>query len=272
MECAECVLVGDIVAEEEHGGGAHGGAHGAEGLAFVGRDEQQLADLLAVTDVELPDREVDPLDLGDDGLALVMVERAVVNGDRGRFLLERELGMVGDESAKGVKELRSSFLKCRIEVEREIDVELAPVGADEVDLGREAAERSEVPQRAAGDHGDVGLGQCSESSQRHRCLAKRQWGHRVVDEGRDRAVVVTGDQQVRRGGERRDATVEFGIVEEMTGHGRRRYSDGRRRLHRFGELRSASWARPRSPTATGTKTAARAFSASDATGRSAVPA
>ena len=116
MECAECVLVGDIVAEEEHGGGAHGGAHGAEGLAFVGRDEQQLADLLAVTNVELPDRDVDPLDLGDDGLALVIVERAVVNGDRGRFLLERELGMVGDESAKGVKELRSAFLKCRVEV------------------------------------------------------------------------------------------------------------------------------------------------------------
>ena len=151
-------LVGDIVAKEEHGGGAHGGTHGVERLALVGWDEQQLADLLAVTDVELPDREVDPLDLGDDGLALVIVECAVVNGDRGRFLLERELGMVGDESAKGVKELRSAFLKCRVEVEREIDVELAPVGADEVDLGREAAERSEVPQRSAGDHGDVGLG------------------------------------------------------------------------------------------------------------------
>ena len=104
MECAECVLVGDIVAEEEHGGGAHGGAHGAEGLAFVGRDEQQLADLLAVTNVELPDRDVDPLDLGDDGLALVIVECAVVNGDRRRFLLERELGMIGDELAKGIKE------------------------------------------------------------------------------------------------------------------------------------------------------------------------
>ena len=35
-----------IVAEEEHGGGAHGGAHGAEGLAFVGRDEQQLQTFL----------------------------------------------------------------------------------------------------------------------------------------------------------------------------------------------------------------------------------
>ena len=173
MECAERVFVGDIVAEEEHGGGAHGGAHGAEGLAFVGWNEQQLADLLAVTDAELFDLGLDPLDLGDDGLALVIVECSVVNGDRRRFLLERELGMVGDKSAKGVKEPRSAFLKCRVKVEGEIDVELAPVGADEVNLGGEAAECGEVSQRAAGDDSDVGLCQCSEASQCHRGLAQR---------------------------------------------------------------------------------------------------
>ena len=64
-----------------------------------------------MTNVELPDRDVDPLDLGDDGLALVIVECAVVNGDRRRFLLERELGMIGDELAKGIKEFFGDLKK-----------------------------------------------------------------------------------------------------------------------------------------------------------------
>ena len=60
-----------------------------------------------------------------------------------------------------------------VERVHEADVELGAVAADQVHLGRQAGQRRQVAQRAAGDHGGGGLVQAGERAQRADRLGHR---------------------------------------------------------------------------------------------------
>ena len=89
LEGLEGELVGDVVAHVQHCGAADVGTHRVERPPLVGRDEQQLTDLLAVADGEFADVGGDGVEHGDDLLDLGLVgDGSIVHGDRCRLLLE----------------------------------------------------------------------------------------------------------------------------------------------------------------------------------------
>ena len=139
LERLERELVGCVVTHEQHSGRTDLGTHGRERLAFVGGDERQLADLLAVADREVTDVVRDLGEVAQDDVDLVGVsDRTVVNRDRRRLLLQRDLWVLLDELGESAEQDRSSFPHGRIEIEGEVDVELGAMGTNQMDLGLEA--------------------------------------------------------------------------------------------------------------------------------------
>ena len=76
------------------------------------------------------------------------------------------------------------------------EVELRAVAPDQVHLAREAGERRQVAQRPAGDDRDDGLRQRRERPDGRDGLRERAGRRRIVDERRERAVVVAPDEQL----------------------------------------------------------------------------
>ena len=91
-----------------------------------------------------------------------------------------------------------------------------------MNLHREARQRREVPKRPAADHRNVGLGKGGEIAQGDRRLAQRQRLHRIGNDRGDRAVVVTGDQEMWGLCEQTETLHEFRIVQQFARHGSRR--------------------------------------------------
>ena len=81
------------------------------------------------------------------------------------------------------------------------------------------AKRSEVAQRSTRDDGNFGLGQVGQTAEGDGGFPQRKRLHWVVDDGRDRPVVVAGDEELGCGCELVEAGDQFRVVEHV-GHGR----------------------------------------------------
>ncbi len=228
MQRSECVFVGDVVAQEHYGGGANRCPDGAQSLAFVGGNQQKLANHLPVAHNQLADGVGDLGQLGQDRVDFVGVDFAVVDRHRGRLLLQRNARMNIDQRLEGLEQPGTTVTKHRVEIEREIYVELGAVGPNQMNFGRQAAQHRQVSKRPSRDHGNLGVGQRRQGSQGDRCFSQRQRLHRVVDNRCHRAVVVAGHQQDRRLREQRDPRCEVGVIQHVGTHARRRYCAGRR--------------------------------------------
>ena len=105
-------------------------------------------------------------------------------------MLARDRLQLGEQPAVELVELGREPLD-------EPEVELGAVAADQVHLARQAGERRQVAQRAPGDHRDHGLRQRRQRTDGSDRLRQRAGGRRIVDERRERAVVVAADEQLR---------------------------------------------------------------------------
>ena len=99
----------------------------------------------------------------------------------------------------------------------EAEVELGAVAADEVHLARQARERRQVAERATGDDGDRGLRQRGERTDRGDRLGQRLGRGRVVDERRERAVVVAADEELRHPRDAAERRAQLGVERRCRG-------------------------------------------------------
>jgi hypothetical protein len=194
-ERAEGVLVGDVVADEDDGGGADALAEQAQGAALVGGQDAQLDHEDAVLDV----------DAGPAGRALEdgaegvggrgPGDVAVVKGDAGGLVLEEGAGEACGDVGEGRGEAFAEREGLGGEVRGGAQVELAAVAADELDIGGGAGEHGEVGQGPSGDDGGVGARAFGEFAEGGHGLGVGDGGGGVVGQGGEGAVEVAGDEQ-----------------------------------------------------------------------------
>ena len=184
-------------------------AQGVERVALVGLDDRQLDDLLALARVHARQPR-GALSHGRQGRGGVLLRGLpVVQGGARGLVLDDHAGRWTARCARRSSVTRSrSAQRLRGERAREADVELGAVAADEMDLLRQSRERCEVVQRAAGDHGHAGVAERGQRAQRRDRLAARPRLAGHVDDRRERAVVVAGDEQVRLAREPRECLLE----------------------------------------------------------------
>ena len=128
--------------------------------------------------------------------------------DAGRLVLDEHAGTRRRDRVQVLGHAVAQRERLGRERAGEADVELGAVAADEVDLLGQARERGEVVQRAARDHGHARVGERGERAQRGDRLAARARVAGYVDDRRERAVVVAGDEQVRLAREPRERLLE----------------------------------------------------------------
>ncbi len=201
MEMRKRILIGHVVTEEEHRGGPQLVAQLVEGVALVGGHHRQVDDGLALRGLHaIPSgRALADLlgGLGGVGLrGLPGVQR------RARRLRLHPRARV---ALRNRREFRHKLVAAALVLARqrpgEPDVELGAVRAHQMDLGRQARERRQVPQCATGDDRHLRLRQVRERPQRRDRFGNRLGLRGVGDDGGERAVVVAGDQQLRYSGE-----------------------------------------------------------------------
>jgi hypothetical protein len=130
----EPVLVGDVVAEEQHRAGRQLGAQLVEGAALVGGQHRQLDHLLAVLDVHAgpgPRAGADRVDHGGGHLGCGGTH---VHGDAGRFALQPYPRTVRHDHAQRGLEPRTHLDQVGGEPLDEAHVELGAVAADQMHL------------------------------------------------------------------------------------------------------------------------------------------
>ncbi len=194
---AEGVLVSGVVAEVDDVRRAEVVPQAADRITLVRVDEGGVEHHLAVAYEHVVRLQQAP-SLGHGGRLPVGFDMAVVERAAGRFRLDVRARERSRELREVLGELVSLLDDVGRELVGEIDVELRAVAPDEMDLRRQAAHQRQLAQLAAGDHGHVGLGEVGERAQCRDGLTIRGRRGRVVDDRRDRAVVVGGDEE-RRG-------------------------------------------------------------------------
>ena len=211
VELGECVLVRDVVPEEEDGAGRRLHAQRGDGRTLVGREERELDDLLAVGDVDVRPGRRPAFDSSERLLAHLPAGAAQVHRNARGLRLEADAGEVADDRRQLREQLVVEIVLFGCEPLDEPEVELRAVAADQVHLAREAGEGREVAQRATGDHGDDGLGKRSQRPDGCHGLGQRPGGRGVVDERSERSVVVAADQQLRHARDVREGGAQFGV-------------------------------------------------------------
>ena len=119
-------------------------------------------------------------------------------------MLARDRLQLGEQPAVELVELRRKPLD-------EAEVELGAVAPDQVHLARQPRERRQVAQRAARDDRDDGLRQRRERADGRDGLRQRAGGRRIVDERRERAVVVATDEQLGDARDPAERSAQLGV-------------------------------------------------------------
>jgi hypothetical protein len=212
----EGVLVGRAVAEEEDGRRPDPVAQRLQRPALVGVDHQQLDGLVAVMGVDAVQRRRPGLDVLQRPALVLLGRPPVVEGDGRRLHLQLGAGGAGGDLGQVALDARPQVQLALGQALAEAEVELPAVAADQVDLGGQAGQPGEIPQRPARDDRHVGVGQGGQRPQRDHRVRPRRGGHRVVHDGRHGAVVVARDQQLGRA--RQVLDLGFELIVDGLGH------------------------------------------------------
>ena len=194
----EGFLVGQIVAQEQHGFGRQAMAQPVQRRALVVPHHQGLEDHLAQLQLNAAHALQGGARLSFNRAAPIGGATAVVQRHGGRLgFQERPLVPLGDgaelrlDGSQAIQAHRGEFL-------HEAHIEFRAVAAHQMDFLGQARQRGEVAQRPPGDHRHASVGQPGQGPQRHAGFPQRARLERILDDGREGSIVVGGDQQQGR--------------------------------------------------------------------------
>ena len=159
--------------------------------------------------------------------ATASICRSHVHSDARRLDLEANAVVRGGDRRELHPQPLVQLDQLRCEPLDEAEVEFGAVTADQVHLAREARERGEVAKSAARDDGDGRLWQGGERTDGGDCLGQRLGPRRVVDEGRERSVVITRDQELGHPRDPAQRSAQLGVQDTVGGGIRQRGAHAR---------------------------------------------
>ncbi|CAB4962427.1 unannotated protein [freshwater metagenome] len=180
-------------------------------MPLVGLDHREFEYFLAFGGIHAGQRcrasahgVKDPLGIGPTGTS-------DVDGDAGGFGLDRHAGHTVGEGPGGVGQLRAQHAGISVERMDEVDVELRPVAADEVDLMWQPREGGKVAQGATRHDRDCGRRETRQCAKCRDRLWDRDSGRGILHDRREGAVVVGGHEQIRCARDRAQGGEQIGV-------------------------------------------------------------
>jgi hypothetical protein len=130
----EGILVGDVIADEQHGTRGRLPAQLIDGGPLVAGEHRQLDDLLALRGVHVGPLGRAGADLVHDGLGDILGGRARVDRDGGRLGLKLHPGMLPDKLLQHRQQPAAQLHQMRLEPGHESDIKLGPMASHQMDL------------------------------------------------------------------------------------------------------------------------------------------